>query len=481
MARKLIAGSIVLVLAAVVATPAALGWQAERIYARIVERVRADNPDVHIRIDEYQRGWLTARARYTVSITGAYRAAFRGVAGTDQRLELNGRDRISHGAWADGRPAIARIDSEIRMTEALRALGQEAIADDPVLEARSVIDLGGDTHSRFRIPDFRFDAASRNREGETGGITIEWRDVSGEASLVNGTARLGMRVGQVALENDHGARVTITGLELGDDSRHDEQGLRSGRAELSVRRLGVRGDHPEQPLDIQIERLMAANETAVAGEYAEITSLLAFERAVVNGIDLTDARVETRLGHLRREPLGRMQALMAEMQRRRGADDELDSRDVPDAEIDAALADLLRGSPRLESERLQVHTPDGRISGDVRLGFDGERDFDVDIPLTLLDPLSGRVELYVPRELVRRGLYARMREHLPRGEFGAEMDARLRRQVDQTIDLLVGARLLAEDGGRLVLRIAKEAGGQVRVNDRDITQLIQVLGRLMEQ
>lgn len=481
MARKLIVGLVVVALVAVIATPAVLGWQAERAYARIVERVHADNPDVDIRIDAYERGWLTARARYTVSITGAYREAFREVAGTDQPLELDGRDRISHGAWADGRPALARIDSEIRMTEALRALGQDAIADDPILEARSVIDLAGDAHSRFRIPDHRFEAVTGNPGGERGNITVAWRDVTGDASLVNGAARVAVRVREMTLEDERGDGVAVTGLELGDHSRLGEEGVRLGRAELSIQKLGLRSAHPEHPVDVHIERLSAANETTVTGEHAAITSLLTFERAAVNGIDLTDARVETRLAHLRREPLGRMQALLAEMQGGLEADDELGSRHVPEAEVRAALGDLLRGSPRLEAERLQVHTPDGRISGDLSLAFDGDRDVDPADTRTLLGPLSGNLELYLPRDLVRRGILAGMRGQLSPGELGTDMDARLHRRAEQIIDLLVGARLLDEQDGRLVVRLDKEAGDPARLNGQDIMQLIRVVSGLVEQ
>lgn len=479
MTRKLIAGLVVLVLAAVVATPAALGWQTERTYTRIVERVNADNRDIAVRIDEYERGWLTARARYTVRVTGPYREAFREIAGTDQGLQLDGRDRISHGPWADGGPAIARIDSEIRMTEALQALGQEAIADAPIVSARSVIDLRGDVHSRFHVPDHRFEAAAG--EGGSEALSAEWREVSGNASLVDGTTRFTLLVRELALQNDGGDRFAVSDVEIGERSRRNGEGLRLDRAHLTIGRVDLRVDDPQRPLDFRMQGLELASEIDAAGDHAGIDSLLGFERALANGIELTDARIETRLEHLRREPLARLQALMSEMRREHDPGEDLEARDVPDAEIRAALAELLRGSPRLQSESLQVDTPDGSISGDLRLAFDGERRFDINAPMTLLGPLSGRLELYVPREVVRRGLYTGMREQLPGGEPGADMEARLRRQADQAIDVLVGTRLLGEQDGRLVLRIDKEAGEPALVNDQDIMRLLQAIAGLMQR
>lgn len=481
MARKLIAGLAVLALAAIIATPAALGWEAERTYTRIVQRVNADNRDVAVRIDEYERGWLTARARYTVSISGPYGDAFREISGSDRRLRLEGRDRISHGPWADGRPAIARIDSEVRMTEALSALGQDAIADDPVVHARSVIGLGGDVRSRFRVPDHRFEAAVSDPEGEVEQLTVEWRNVSGDAAVTDGTTHFTVLVREMTLRNDGGDRLALSGVEIDDRSQRSAEGLRLDRARLSIERLELQVDAPESPLDLRVERLAAANEMDLAGDHAEITSLLTFERALANGVELTDAEVETRMGHLRREPLVRLQALMNRMQREAGPGDDLEARDVPGDEIRAALADLLRGSPRLESERLQVDTREGRVSGDVMLAFDGEGGFDVDVPATLLGPLSGRLELYVPRTLVRNGLYSAMREQLPGGELGEDMDARLRRQAGQTIDLFLGTGLLDEVDGRLVVRIDKEAGGPALLNNQDIMRMLQAIAELVEQ
>lgn len=481
MARKLTAGLVVLALAAVAAAPAVLGWQAERIYTRIVERVNADNPDIDVRMEAYERGWLGATARYSVRIAGPYRDALRDLAASERRLALDGRDRIRHGPWAGGRVAMARIDSELRMAGGPGSSQRTANGGDPVLRARTLIDLAGDVRARFHVADRRIEASAGNPGDDAGHLAIEWRDVSGEAGLVDGVTRLAARAGEMTLEDGRGGRLALTGVELDDHSRPGGDGLRLGRTELAIERLDVRADDPDRPADMRVEGLTAANETGADGDHAEIGSHLAFERARVGGTELSDARIETRLAHLRRRPLARLQALIAEAQRRLEGGDELDARDVPDAEIRAALDELLRGSPRVPSGSVRVHTPDGRVVGDMHLDFDGDRGFDLDRPLTLLGPLSGNLELSLPRALVRRGLHAGMREQLSSGDLGDDMDARLRRQAEQTIDLLVGARLLDEQDGRLVVRLDKEAGGPALLNGQDVMQLIRVVSDLMSR
>lgn len=481
MSRKLIAGAAVLALAAASAAPAALGWQAERTYMQIVDRVNADNPDMEISIDDVERGWLVTDVRYTITVSGPYNDAFQEITDSDQPLVLTGRDHVRHGPWIEDGPAIARVDSEIRMTEALRALGQEAVADGPVLTARSVIDLGGDVRSHFRVPDHRFEATASADDDRIDNLTVAWRDVTGEAGLEGGLTRVMMQAGELTLESDQGDHLALTDIELGDRSRRSTEGLWIGRAYLDVGEVRIVVDDADNPLDFRGEGITAENAMDTRDGHAALDSRFAFERAVANGFELSDARATVRVEQLEREPLARLQTLMGDLQRDLEPGQELTGEQVPEAEIRAAVGDLLKGSPRLESDELQVHTPDGRITGDLRVGFDGQRSFDLDIPVTLLGPLSGHLELYVPRALVRNGLYASMREQVATGEFSEEMQERLRNQVNQVITLLVGTGLIREEQGRLVVRLDKEAGGPALVNDREVMQMVQAIASLMEQ
>lgn len=480
--RGALADLAVAALVAVAAVPAALGWQAERTYTRVVERINADHRDLDVRIDAYDRGWLSSRARYTVRLGGRYREALRGIAGADRPLELHGRDRIRHGVWAGGRPAAARIDSAVHTARAPRDPGRDAGAHAPVLGATSVIGLTGDVRTRFRVPDRRIEAGARAPGGGGGRLVVEWHDVSGDAGLADGVGRFTLRVREAVLHDDRGDRLAIAGLELRQRSRRGAGGVRLQDARVAVRRLDLRVEGGARPLAFRLERLTLRNRVDAEGDaHVGIVSELAFERARVDGVALTDGRLETRLRHLRPRPLARLQALMAGMRRGHGAGGGPRPGGPPDAAIDAALAELLRGSPRLEADRLRLRTPDGRIAGDLRLAFDGERRFDLDAPLTLLGPLSVRLELQAPRALVRRGLYRGLRGQLPRGEFRAEMEARLRRQVERSVDLLVGSGLLAEQRDRLVLRIDKDAGGPALVNGRDVTAVIGAVAGLVRQ
>lgn len=485
MARKLIPILILLVAVAVPALPFAMGWQTERTYNDLVERVNADNPDVEVRIDDYERGWLSATVRYTVTITGQYHAAFRDITATDQALQLHGRDRIDHGPLARGEPAIARIDSEVRMAQALRALGQDDIADAPVLSARSVIGLDGEIRSRFHVPDHRFEVTTTGEDDadDSERFTIEWQGISGNAGIDGDLGRVLVVARQLGVHNDRGDRVMIRDFEAGDRSRRSSEGLWLGEAHLAADEVRFVVADPDQPVDFRMNRFTVDNRMDAEDGHVQVGSTFAFASALANGVELDDAELDLRLEHLPREPLARLQTLMTEMQR------ELAPGEEPDPEIDeqlrgeaaSAFADILRGSPRLATDSLRVGTPEGEITGELNAAFDGERDFDLALPVTLLEPLSGQFELRVPRALVGEGLYASMRERLEADEIDEKTEQQLRQQADQTINLFVGMGLLKEEEGRLIIRLDKETGGPPLLNDQNIMQMIQALSGLMEQ
>jgi|GEM_PF-5871484 len=477
MRRKLITVIVITLLVALPATPAVLGWHTEEIYRDVAARVSDDNPEIDLRIHEYERGWLGARAQYTVDITGPWAELYREHADTDEPLQMHGRDDIRHGPWLGEGFGAARFDSELRMADALHALGHDEIADNPILVARSHINTRGHVDSRFHIPDYRFAFDAATDDGAPRTLTLEWRDAGGRAGIEGDLSRVLLLAPELTLSDDEGTHVAVRDFELGDRSRRGSDGLWLGRAHMAIAELEVALEEAGEALGMELNGLTIETRSEADDDRAEVTSLFAFDDMSVNGNRFEDGEFRTRIRNLEREPLARLNHLINRAQQEFGQD-EIDP--AYEAEMMEAVDDLLRGSPELQSERIHIGTDEGPITGDLRLGFDGERPFQSELPITLLDPLSGHLELRVPRPLVRDALYAAMQGHLPEGEFGGEMEARLRQQVDQSINILVAMGLLEREGSEIILRVQKETGGPPLVNDQDVMAMFQALSQLFE-
>lgn len=481
MGRKLIVVVVLGLGAALAAAPAVLGWHTEQTYADIAGRVNADHADTRIRIDDYERGWLGARADYTVEIGGGWADLYHEAGGPEGPLRIHGRDRIRHGPWVGNGLGAARVDSELRMTEALEALGHSEIAREPVIHARSVVSVTGGLDSRFHIPDHRIEFEATGRDGEPERLSLNWREAGGRGGIEGDTTRVLLTVAEIALATEGGDRLTLNGLEIGDRSRRGDDGLWLGRMHLAIEDVALVIDDAAEPVDFHMKRLTIENHTDADDSHARADTIFAFDRARANGVTVGDGELHAHFSHLAREPLARLAATLERVQRQVDADPkaaEID--DATEAELTKALGDLLRGSPQVRTERFHVDTAEGPIGGELRLRFDGERPFDPDIPVTLIDPISGHLELRIPAELARRGLYASMRQQLPEGHFEDEMDARLRQQVEQTINILVAMGLIDREEQELIFRVEKETGEPPLVNDQDIMAMIQAIASLME-
>jgi len=474
MARKLTFAVILVVLVGVPASPAVLGWYTESAYRDAAAQLGAANPDVSVRIEAYERGWLSAEARYTIELGGPYADLRQDLTGQSGPIRITGRDRIRHGPVTDLRLRVARADSELRMTEFLRELGQDEIADDTVLAARSTVTPDGRLETRFHLVDHRIELA---HEGER--LALEWQDAGGRAEISAGVPSFLFVVPSLVMETGAGDRLELADLELGDRSHATPDGLRVGNNHVGFARLDIALSNVNAPDTLFIEQFALENEASVDDNMFRLSSLATFDRAVAGDVELREAELSLLLTGLRRAPLARLVDMLNRIQaEEQAASGELGVDRETQEELAVIVDELLSTSPELRAESMRVSTGEGLVQGELVARFDGDRAYDSATPITLVDPLNGHLELRLPRSLVTRVMYDSMRGNLPVGEFGAEMENRLRTQVQQTVNLLVGAGLIKSDGDDLIVRVDKEAGSPPMLNNQDIMAMIRFLSKI---
>ena len=478
MGRRLSLAIVVALVVGGALSPALLGWHTQQLHTELVAQVNAEHPDLDIAVDHYDRGWFDSRIAYTVTITGSWAEWLHDDAAPATAIELSGRDRVRHGPWVGDGIGVARVDTRLRAPETLRALGQDEIAERPIVHARSRIGIHGDTEARFSVPDHTIEVEARSDDERRERLTLSWQDAGGDAGVRGDVTHFSLRLPRLDVGNEAGEHLAVRDAVVSDRSRRGRDGVWLGeaRAALGSAELTLAADEP--PESLRLSGLSLDNHSDAEDDRVTIDSRLRLDRLEANGIDLDASEIHLQLGHLDRAVLGRLTRALDGAQRELATDPAAEA--AADAEVRAALAELLQGSPELHTERLHIATTEGAITGELRAAFAGERTFDIDVPISLIDPLSGRAELRIPRVLVRDALYAAVTEQLPDGDFREDMDDALRNQIDQAINLLAATRLIEREGDEIILHIDKEPGGPPLVNDQDVMALVQALGELLQ-
>ncbi len=479
MRRKLILILAVILVVGGASAPALLGWHTEQTYRELVEQLDGSHPDARIALEQYERGWLRSEARYTVEITGPWAEWLEENTDATAPIRIRGRDRVHHGPWVGDGFGLARVDSRLRMRETLEALDQREIAGRPIIHARSRINTRGELDSQFFFPDHEIDFEAESPDDGLQQMHLAWRDARGEAGVHGDTTKLLLRVAEIDVANDRGDRLALRDVEGGDRSRRGDDGLWLGEGWLSIGAASLELNEADQPAAFHLAELSLRNSNEADAEHISVDSRVRFDALEANGLALHDGALHVRASQLARAPFARLNRALDDAQRELADDSAAGTADA-ETEIRTALADLLRGSPELRTERLHVGTDDGAITGELEAAFAGDRPFEIDVPVSLIDPTSGHAELRAPRAVVRNALYAAMEQQLPEGSFREEMDERLREQLDQAIGLLVVSGLIGRDGDDLIVRIEKDIGGPPLVNDQDIMALLQALSELLQ-
>lgn len=482
MRRKLIVVLVIGLAVAVPASPAVVGWHTDRMYHDLAAELDSDTDNVGVEIDDYEVGWLESRSRYTIEITGPWADLLREQAGGDGAVRIEGRDQIRHGPWTGAGFGAARIESQWRAPELLRALGQDDIAEETVARARSTIDARGNLDTRFAVRDHAFEFSVDTEDGgEPETVEVDWRDAAGRAGVEPDLRRLLVTLATLRVEGSGGDSVSLERLEMGSRTRPASDGLQLGSGHLAVDALDARFAAAEDSFELGARALSLENAIEADDDTARADSIAAFDELRVQGLALDDGEIHLRASELDREPLARLQSLLDEaratVQDGAGEGSEVDELD---ADIRDAFGEVLRGSPSVRSERIHIGTPDGAIRGDLTAGFDGERPFDAATPVSLIDPIHADFELRIPHGFARRLAYASMEGELPQDDLSEAASSDQRQQIDQALEIIVGLGLIEREGDELILQFDKEAGGPPLINNQDIMAMIEAFSRLTE-
>jgi len=185
------------------------------------------------------------------------------------------------------------------------------------------------------------------------------------------------------------------------------------------------------------------------------------EQLDVNGDLYGPAVFELALSNLDAEVMAQIQG---DLQQAQLASMQQSSSDVIEqylASLKQNLLPLVKKSPKLEIRRLDVQTPFGQFSSKGQVQIDGEQVIGIDPPMLLIAALSADAELRIDKPLLHKAATRYMLQSLQEQMADASDDVlemRAMQQADQTIEGLVAANLLIDDGESYRLQARFERG-----------------------
>lgn len=320
-------------------------------------RARAAASGAQVEQVSYTRGFTHS--------TQVLRLTLPGSTGASQALLVT--NDIRHGPL----PAFSGV-GQATVTTTFRPEGPQAQAayarafPDRQPQVQTVIGLAGDTHSRVDVP-----GGTLTEQG----TTVTWEPLGGTVDAEGHDTRLNLSwPGLTVRDSGDGnpttgtvGRVTLTG-ENRRSGPTDPIGL--GRASLTLDRAALQGNG----MAMNLTALNISADTTGEGDYLNSAVRYDVGTLTLPGPDgaaqtLRDLQLHLSLGHLAREPLTRLATLLNEapaLKETPAAPDPADPFATLDpaqqAQARADLLTLLKDTPVLRLERLNVTQPGGNVT-----------------------------------------------------------------------------------------------------------------------
>ena len=428
------------VIAALTATGAC--WFAGHQFEQAVTRnlAKHQHPDLQIQLISYERGLFRAEAEtlWHYQVQG-------------QSLEWRVSHHIQHGPLPAGK--LARVDSQLHAQDLPVDL-RELFADTSPLTAHSVVFLSGTHQHQLHSPQ-----VSAQRADES----LFWGGM--QAQLDFGADQRHMqaefRLPQLRINDIADGELLLEGVNLQVDATyHPGLGFWSGPSDLSMEQLRVR----EAGEELTLHGLRLHSDIRLEERLIHLYHHWQLESLHLADETLQGLALEFELGRLEAKALAQLLQLGSVQRANNDLGGVLDK-----------LQSLLSQQPYLAVHRLQAQHPQGLLSLDGRVAYQGKGQL---LAMNPTRELHAEARLEAPAELLKTLYATRQRESMlelaklldwdaDSEEFEILVEQTIRVQLNQ----LVQQGYFIEEAGRWSSE-ARFEQGRLRINGRAADALL---------
>jgi uncharacterized protein YdgA (DUF945 family) len=444
-----------------------IGGKAERECNKIVERYQHWGP-MTLRLESYQRGFLTSRARTVVTITvpkaGKENGAAAGQEKQPETVQVVFDHTVHNGPFPGGSGAgLAVIETRLvdvspghEEFEKLRK--QFPWLQDPLMV--STIAFDGTEHNRMDIP-----VLESQIDGEQihwGGLTIDATFSPRRKTLAGTFSMPGLDVhgddGTLTWDGANGKIAMTEALPL--------VYVGTSEAQIGPLKMDMAEKKGAGRVTFEMKGLGVSSSSSCKDGLVQGGQKMAFAGLTMDGKTYGPGALEVEVKNLDGVALGAFQQQVRELYRdpQSTRPEELMGRLLP--LYGQLLTKLAAGKPQLNIRRLHFVTPVGDVDGSLLISFDGGPGVDLHNPLVLLQGLEAQADLAVNEKLVKLMVADRAEAGLKTarkaGRLPAYSDEQIaalaEKQAGDQLEAVLAQNLAVRDGERIKTSATFHAG-----------------------
>lgn len=450
--------------------------ETERHYLGMLKQA-SESPYVKITNERYTRGFLGSEALTAIEIRMPPDAPAQ-----IQAKKITLVHDIKHGPFPlsespDGkrsfRPLMATVRTRIMFPPEIQSALDELVGQIPEIGSiwdYTIIYLDGGGEERFFIPAFRHTLGDTDKaDVDWGGLSLQTRFNPGFKAVTGSFAIPGFNIS--AKEFD----LKTYEVKYSFDVQEGVAGLPLGDASFDLASIQVADRRKAASQAVDLHGLEISSSARASGD--TITVAMGFHAAQLKLGDTAygPGVLEVEVRNLDANSLAKLQQVAREFQPQPSQQSAEELQAMLLNKYIEIIPELLERSPEIEVTRLNIATPDGDLTGKIKVAFDGTKASSFQDASMAAKAVKAQVELRAAEKLVHRAasVIAKTRTRPGAGEqeepssTDREMDGAAMSAAVRQVEGLVAQNILVKEDSNYSLKASYDAG-QVVLNGRPL-------------
>ncbi len=313
--------------------------------------------------------------------------------GSNETPRITVLHKIQHGPLPGFRSlGLARIESTLELSEAVRAEIAEVLGDNEPLLVTSLIGFTGAGSSTITSPAFEYDD-----DGEK----LSWQGFEANFNYGRDISSLecDFKAPGMELTDKNGVNARLGEISFVCDLERAFDSLYVGTAAVNIAFM----HHAGPAESVEIEQISYATDIRKDGDYVDMGLDLGVGRMVMEGFTINDVRYDLAINHLHGPTYAAMQRELEESVAASATNDPAGTAGLF-AAFGEYLPQLLEHSPQLVIERIGFSMPEGEtgLKGTIQLKDFTRDDLAEGGSMALLAKLDASVDVWMSAGLLTR-------------------------------------------------------------------------------
>ncbi len=474
----LLAGVGIIVIGGAAASPLWMGNQIEGQFKGQLQALKNNEafpPWMQLRVDQYNSGWLQSTARTTFTLDLSEVAQQDPQANMPEAIDIVVDHVITHGPYTEAGLSMGIIQSNLVVPTEYQPIVSHYFGEQSPFQQTTVVKLNGDSSSHFEVPAYQGpshdNTATINWQGMNGTVHGEWQKLVGKGNITMPLLEITAPEGSIAIKS----------VAFDVDSHFSPEGLTLGNGTMTLAELHMDMASPQgERKNVRLTNFRVGVDTDQSGNLVSMSEKISFDAlSVENEFKVGPGELVLEANKLDASTLVNIQKRFRELEQTVSSPEQL-SEAYGFAMLEL-LPELLKYSPEVKISKLGLTTEMGDVNGSFLLGFNGEGDWDMSMPMMLIPRLIAEIKLDMPSAMTENIVATQTRNQLmvamqqqDQAMTAEELEAMVLNATQQQLMQLEQQGILIQNNGRHASHL-NFTNGQLTLNGEPADQLLGML------